>query len=94
MGLTSAMAVRPDVKTSGGLNRDRYVGCHGNRTVERSTALEALDEVLGLLGRRSSELNVEINALEALGSVSGPLGADGHAGLSKGNALLLGKVLD
>lgn len=58
MGLTSAMAVRPDVKTSGGLNRDRYVGCHGNRAVEWSTAFKAFREVLGLLPSRADQFNV------------------------------------
>ena len=73
---------------------DRYVGCHGNRSVERSPVFVDADKLLRLVLRHAVEVKAEADA----GKVSEVIGVacplDGNLGPLQREAVLRGAALD
>ena len=73
---------------------DRYLGCHGNRSVERSPVLVDADKLLRLLLRQA----VEVKAEADVGKVGEVIGVsrslNGDLGPLQREAVLRGAALD
>src|SRR5436305_1800702 len=73
---------------------DANVGCHGNRAVERSPSLEALDQVLRLFSADAAHHDPQVDVVKAVGLALGADRFDYHGCSLQRDAVLIGKVLE